>query len=287
MCIIDPEYYYDNAIKDLTNTRILASVCNNPYRQFTVYSNKVRLENDKPVAMILPVPNRELDPNNIRLIDTSQYTQPQDDIFLALRIMFEKSIESGAFLSAKSSDCDDSEPLLAVKECGSYLYSIVPSLTDFVRLDTNKLGGGRPKENVIKLLKDEYGTQKHEFSFIVCCLKSSDSEYHPIAYTHPMLPNSKLFVPTKHYHGDNHDRNPDWDHEIYVIGADVQDDFGISLNHGYFKPNQIPKHYIPYIISNNQLKSKHIRQKRIHGSQYPNIDIYVNSFIKLKQTRSN
>jgi hypothetical protein len=72
-----------------------------------------------------------------------------------------------------------------------------------------------------RVLAEHYAT---DFGFLICKLTTS-GEQHPIAYTHPVANDGRLFVPTRHEHGHTHaagsgsaaddDGHADWDHFIY------------------------------------------------------------------------
>src|SRR5690606_36276183 len=90
-----------------------------------------------------------------------------------------------------------------------------PSLNDLDRINHAEFGG--VTEFMKTLLRNHY----ESCGFIVCKLRvGKDVKYHPLAYSHQITENCKLFAPTRHYHG-NHDGEAkeeiesDWYHEIY------------------------------------------------------------------------
>jgi hypothetical protein len=99
---------------------------------------------------------------------------------------------------------------------GSYKASIVPTLDDFDRLDTEVFD---VDENLLPMLRRHY---PYRFGFIVCQLKPGNRSYHPFAYTHDLDSCGKLFVPTRHYHPQSHGHaTADWDHIIYSPLTDL------------------------------------------------------------------
>ena len=153
-------------------------------------------------AMILPVPNG----HTCVPVDLSDYK----NIFKDLKALFPspraQSYANKSFMF--DSDNTRGNSALAVTQVGNFKVSVVPTLADFhrLRLDVFKLDTNA--QNLLaKFYKDGYG-------FMVCQLDKG-AKFHPIAYTHQLLSETELFVPTVHYHGDMHDA-VDWDHDIYV-----------------------------------------------------------------------
>lgn len=190
MCIINDKAY-------VSNTRIFVSPDKTYKRQLTIYENKVQT-NVNGNAMILPVPG-----GNIKLHDLSKMPNIMDDIASVFETPMTKSSYDGASTNS-----------IPVVECGSYLVSIVPTVYDFHRINSEVFV---VSPNVHDILKNYYD----QCSFLVCLLKTGKQhEYHPIAYSHTIL-KEKLFVPTRHHHGfsTNEEATSFFDHEIYSACA--------------------------------------------------------------------
>jgi len=219
MCIVDPTLYDSSgSVSLVANTSILVAPQSgtNYKRQLTVYSNRVRMGGDtQSVAMILPVPNPGHDPRDITVVDTSDDSNGTSQLFSALRPLTRKLTlsYSNSYLMANGSmeKGVEARSVLPVHTSGSYEFTIVPRMDYFGRLD-RRLLPRPPSPPVMKLLNEHYGKA---FSFIVCKLSAaSDAQYHPLAYTHPVMVRTAnhvnvptLFVPTLHYHGDEEQRH--------------------------------------------------------------------------------
>lgn len=207
MCVIDPRLYeHSGRVKDVASTRLLVSPENNrPGRQLTVYSNRVALDaGTQAVAMILPVPNPGNVAVSVRVIDTSDDKGKSSALFDRLRPLVSKpppdDRSSGLRGQAISKSSSPTPSLLPVERAGAYAYTLVPSIDDFGRVRGDMLPRP-PSAEVMQLLRDKY--EPRSFSFLVCKMDAGDdAQYHPLAYTHPVLRKGNLFVPTLHYHGD-------------------------------------------------------------------------------------
>ena len=247
MCIIDGGFYgAGGRVARVHGTRILAARCRDGASQLTVYANAVALgPASAPVAMILPVPvgDNKGGAERVRMVDTSEDPSGAR-LWDALAPLFKEREASfgldgdggGARLSNRSA-------ALPVLRCGSYEYSVVPSVDDFGRLDARL--AGRPSAGVEALLRERYA---RGFAFLVCRIARGGA-YHPVAYTHPLgvatgtcgappttrreresgdREEARLFVPTLHWHGDEREApgKIEWDHTIYVLGAHPGDPSG-------------------------------------------------------------
>jgi hypothetical protein len=292
MCIVDPNFYDSHGNPknvDVSKTRICVSPCQDANRQLTVYANSVDLDaSGVPAAMILPVPNKSGRGSEVRMMDTRDDPDGKK-LFDPLRDMFPKftmfTNSNSWGMQAQSNSLTDET--LEVLECGSYIYSVVPTLNDFDRLDKAKLGGGRPSPRVYSVLRERYSDG---FSFLVCKLSES-SAYHPIAYTHPIVQKndrSIMFVPTFHEHGEEElgdfvaysspNTSPDWDHEIFALGVDDTSRFGEKSPYAdTYKSNRftssLPMSYSRELPA--KLSVAGMRRLELHGRKYPNQDINV------------
>ena len=241
MCIIIGE------IEKVSATKIFVGQMPNK-KQFTVYSNKINTpkhkdtnntspfllpsvnsKDDNNVAMILPVPTKEL--NDIQIVDMSEYK----NMFKDLKYYFPSSVYlNGA--RTRGFVAKSVNSFLPITVHGSYDVTIVPSLEEFYRL---KYDHFVLKIDAIPLFQKNYS---ENFGFIVCRIRD-DAEYHPFGYTHSLYEDDKLFIPTKHYHNNSED-HADWDHEIYVAGGDINRDTklnGMKIRVGESDSALIPK----------------------------------------------
>lgn len=195
-------------VESVSNTQIYVSSSKKRTRQLTVYSNQV--ETHVKNAMILPVPN----PLSVKLLNFSHYT----NIFEDCRECFhydDGSMKNGRLYRSSLSASAEHRPPLPVYTVGSYQASIVPSIDDFDRVNTQIL---RVNPEVFKLLKDTYDPS---FGFLICQLREGSHHYHPFAYTHLIHKSKLLFVPTLHYHLGEKNVTSDWDHTIYSPMTDL------------------------------------------------------------------
>eukprot|EP01112_Ceratiomyxa_fruticulosa_P001460 TRINITY_DN1159_c0_g1_i4.p1 TRINITY_DN1159_c0_g1~~TRINITY_DN1159_c0_g1_i4.p1 ORF type:complete len:297 (+),score=77.28 TRINITY_DN1159_c0_g1_i4:678-1568(+) len=242
-------------------TNILVSITKDGENQFTVYSNEVHLSKE-PVAMILPFPNTSSNPA-CEMVDLSAFP----DFFKNVDMMFPKLTKTKS--RAKLATKEKGKQKLEVKRCGSYSYSVVPSVTEFDDLEQDVFN---IEEDLIKMLTENY---KENFGFLVCIIDKSD-KYSPIAYFHPILDN-KLFVPTRHEHG-NGEKRPKWDHSIYTLGsADAE---AGQISGAVYEGNVMISNFIaPERLKNVELPLKlHpelVRKRKVHGP-YDNVDLHFN-----------
>jgi hypothetical protein len=163
-------------------------------RQLTVYSNDVMLVGGMPTAMILPVPvsaaTRAKDPLGCGII-VHTMSASTSALFSALEKMACKVV-GGA---RRPRGVLTPKPPLDVHKAGAYKYSVVPAVDDFVRVDNDVFGLKRTSE-LYELLQEHYATG---FAFLACIIDAS-AKLRPIAYQHDMLPDGRIFVPTRHYH---------------------------------------------------------------------------------------
>lgn len=215
----------------VSKTQILAFHTDDGKHQVTVYANEVRLarsvtttfvpwgesggDNGGDVAtcaMVLPFPannsNNSNNSNNggCEMIDTTGIEGENEGLFKALDDLFPVVMTYGG--TRGGFGISDGASTLEVKTCGSYDYSVAPTLDDLSRLDASL-----HIEDVHDLLRRMYGTG---FSFLVCAIRKS-AKYHPIAYKHVLRDDGRLFLPTLHEHGTALRGGPMWDHSIYSV----------------------------------------------------------------------
>jgi hypothetical protein len=109
---------------------------------------------------------------------------------------------------------------LPVLSVGSYRVSICTSIEDLKRLDTSLFP---LSQSLLNLLRSQYGptAKKIPFGFLCCRLKSGVREYSHIAYSHKAPSSNTLFLPTKHFHGEDV-REEHWDHKIYSLHCGLE-----------------------------------------------------------------
>lgn len=233
MCIIQGD------TKSVADTEIFCFPSANGRDQMTVYSNAVSMHtNSNNNAMILPVPRGS---ERFSVIDMSR----DSDMFQKIESCFpqKRSLSDG---------------FLAVERCGSYQYSLVPSINDFDRVDPNAF---RLSPDVRQLFLQHY---PRGYAFLVCKIMENQ-KFHPVGYVHPLPVGGELFVPTLHYHqGQSH--APDWDHSIYVLGNETMGMPAVSFD-GLCGVAALRPHL-------SLTRPELLRKMELHG-QSPNRDITV------------
>ena len=150
-------------------------------RQLIVYSNYIN-NISQSNAMVLPVPN----PSTLKFIDLSNYK----NLFNDCNNCFYDPNATYSY-SNKSISTNGT---LNVFSVGSYQVSVAMNLNQIQNINKNifNLSNG-----LNEMLNKYYN--KSFFGFIICKLNSGKEKYHPLAYSHKII-DSKIFIPTKHYH---------------------------------------------------------------------------------------
>lgn len=218
-------------------------------RQLTVYKNTVATASDN--LMILPVPN----PTTIRF----------EPGVMAYKNLFTDAKASFHALSVHPRHLErfyrDKSPL-RVLDVGPYRASVAGSIADLERLDESVFF---ITANLRQFLEREYaGTG---MGFICCQLRSGETAYEPIAYSHD-LEEGTLFAPTMHYHLDG--GAPDWDHEIFTIGT-------TTAAHRNHEAMFLPKEWNEISWDQMPPEFQHTTARRLHRwcaiGDYPNMDM--------------
>lgn len=191
MCIFTGEVH-------VANTRIYAATDSTGANQVIVYQMEAAMS--RPQAMILPVPAKA---DDVELLDLSE----AKDFFDKLDKLFPVVRSRGFGMAADTLSLN----ALEVHEIGDYQVSVAPNLAA-VRLINRKVF--TVPNNLKKTLARAYG---EGFCFVVAQLRE-DGEIHPLGYRHPVPSPAKMFIPTRHEHGDRRGTLPRWDHEIYYPG---------------------------------------------------------------------
>lgn len=247
MCIIP------GPVDSVSNTKLFVMPSLDKTRQFTVYSNSVDSPDEN--VMILPVPNL----NSLQL-HTIKYKKLFDHLHDSVIKHQTRAFEFSMYRSLSASAQFDSLPVF---EHGSYLVSLAQTIEDLHRLNSS----------VFQLPPDiDTFFAKHytrEFGYLCCVLKPGEKTYEPLAYSHRLHSNGKLFVPTLHYHnhrGHVKTNDADWDHFIYSAGTlDLANQDYSSLKENAIKWEKMPAEF-------RYDKTFPIRCARIKG-YYPNRDI--------------
>ncbi len=199
MCIVS------GPVQEIAKTEILVARGDDG-RQLTVYSNRVKLFEDRPVAMILPYPRGPVEVVRTNASDA--------EIFSALRKSHEVPKRSfDTFGGGGTTKMSRGGPTLEVRRSGAYRYSIAPTVADLERADEAVFD---LSDSALAALLSEYA--ERAFSFIVCRI-DDNVDYAPFAYR-SLIVNENLFVPTKHYHGGSASTyHGDWDHIVYVLDS--------------------------------------------------------------------
>lgn len=208
--------------------------------------------------MCLPVPN----PTTVR------FETVPDDLMAHCARSIQRERSWGRTLGIS-----DGGPLTVVSH-GSYDVVLVPSISALNQAPT----GFRVGHNVAHFLQEQYGSN---MGVLLCRLKSGHTSYTPFAYSHELLEDGCLFVPTKHYH--THVGDPDilmdptvltlqadWDHEIYSYMTTPS-----AHNTQGFLPT--PHNYIPWNSMPAEFKWSPERPLHLlrRVGNWPNMDIVL------------
>jgi len=161
MCI------FSHDVQQVSNTKIYA-----------------RLNGDRDVAMILPLPTQLPSTDQVSFVNLSGY----DGFFRDMDRCFPQPLEmrSKGVAVARASPRN-----LMVHRVGAFDASFVPALADFHRLDLRF----RLPEDVWKQLP-----LYSDFGFAVFQLRSGDMRIHPMALSFRTRNSTALFFPTAHVH---------------------------------------------------------------------------------------
>jgi hypothetical protein len=237
-----------------TNLFVLPSV--DGKRQMTFYKNNV--DSMEENLMILPFPNSK----SVQL-HKIKYKALFDDL---KKSVFQPPTRSyGMYdMYATRSLTASLNHYIPVINHGSYLVSICENLQDLNRVDPSVF---TLPPSIFPFFAKHYNSS---FGYLVCRLKEGKHEYEPLCYSHDVLEEKKLFVPTLHYHdhgkGNVKTDEADWDHKIYSCGTTKM------ANRDYlsYKENKLLWKRFPEEYQLGPLKP--IRCAEIYGN-YPNKDI--------------
>lgn len=192
---------------------------------FELPSNRSPQTNN--MAMILPVPSTGKWVKNKPMIEFYAMDGKYEEVFSKLESLFPayEKLQRQSFSYNAGADGISEDEEIEVHQVGSYDVSIVPSLDkfDYLQHDIFELDKGFQS-----LLKRDYN---QGYAFVVCKLRNGE-KFHPIAYSHPMTPDGKLFIPTKHYHNKS-ESGADWDHSIYILNGDVNNSINFTPGLNY------------------------------------------------------
>lgn len=183
MCIISGDPVY------VSNTKILVAPSEVAGRQITVYCNQVSLENESG-TMILPFPESKCE-----FVSLDGYPTLFDD----LKSVWPTPKGGSRGLSFGVGDLS-SKPVQRV-EVGSYTASCV-SLGELEAMNEEDAKFYVVSPSTLQFVRSHY---PRGFHFVLCKLHK-EKTYHPFAYTHGLMEDGHLFVPTMHYHADDRPR---------------------------------------------------------------------------------
>jgi hypothetical protein len=223
-------------------------------RQMTFYKNTVDSKDEN--LMILPFPNaKSLQLHKIK------YKALFDDL---KQSVFQPPTRSwGLYEMNMTRSLCSTASFLPVISHGSYLVSIAETLEELNRINPTVFD---LPEGIFDFFRKHYTS---EFGYLVCKLKEGKQLYEPLCYSHSLLSNGKLFVPTLHYHDHGQGAKTDeadWDHVIYSLGTTKM------ANREYlsYKENKLLWNRFPeeYTLG----KEFPVRCAEIYGN-YPNKDV--------------
>ncbi len=242
-------------VRSISSTNLFVLPSTDGKRQMTFYKNDV--DSMEENLMILPFPN----PKSIQL-HKIRYKALFEDL---RKSVFKPPTRSYAMDDMIMSRClSATASYIPVINHGSYLVSICETFQDLNRVDPSVF---TLPPNIFPFFAKHYNSS---FGYLVCRLKEGKHEYEPICYSHEVLEEKKLFVPTLHYHdhgkGDVKTDLADWDHKIYSCGTTKQ----ANQEYMSYKENKVLWKRFPeeYQLGPN----KPIRCAEIEGF-YPNKDI--------------
>jgi len=181
----------------------------------TVYENAVSTDPKiKSNAMILPCPFNEGD-DEIRLFNLEHYPFLFKDCEECFPIIKDITHE-GSRSKNKSEKLSPRSSKLEVVDVGGYKVSIGKSLEDLLKIDTSVFT--LPK-NISEILSKNYSKG---FAFIICAFSNKDIKSHPIAFKSSKFSKTELFVPTRHAHGGEDEKESEkagWNHIIYSFNT--------------------------------------------------------------------
>jgi len=271
-------------IETVNDTKIFCGLNSNQTKQITIYSNKVNNISDNN-AMVLPVPF----PESVNFHDMTNYKTFFDDCesCFYLPMLTNSSLNS----YSKSYNILEKD-MLKVFNVGSYKVSLAYSLDDLCRINKNVFDLSR---GLKETLKENYTNSN--FGFIICKLVNGYESYHPFAYSHKIF-NSKVFIPTKHYHKERNFQinnmfqntynlvNPfqdnsyadDWSHDIYLYNIDINTNTKVQqMNTSKYRWNNNNKINLRKLHFDLDTNCKSFQKVQINGS-HPNIDLILYGF---------
>jgi hypothetical protein len=173
-------------------------------RQITVYKNTVVSEGEN--LMILPVPHPET-------LQFEEGLQRYKELFSDLAASVIDYEVKNPLQLTRSLSLTAPLPVFSI---GSYSVSVCKSVEEIDQLNEDVF---ELSSSLVSMLKREYGvaaTKKIPFGFLCCRLKPGTREYTHIAYSHKTPTSNTLFLPTKHFHGEDV-KEEEWDHTIYSL----------------------------------------------------------------------
>lgn len=194
---------FTGQVEYVADTKIFARLTGTG-SQFLVY--EMSYKSQQPTAMILPLPtelpSRE---ESVKFIALDGYR----DFFADLAAAFPAAQRSGGIACAESVTVDTAVDL-KVHEVGDFIASFVPTLDDFVRLDSQFV---IPKSTWDRL--PEYV----DYGFAVFQLKELAGRPHPMAFEFTSRWKDRIFFPTVHIHDGEVRATEAFDHMLFLQHA--------------------------------------------------------------------
>lgn len=268
MCIIA------NEVKHISNTQILIGINRDKNIQYTIYSNNV--ENEVPNAMILPVPY----PQSVKFHDLSLY----ENLFRDCEYSFPRPQKLTLSPDTKSAT-KSATKILEVISVGSYKVSLAMTLSDIKLVDKTIFVLDDECEKVLQNYPDNFG-------FVICVLDIGKESYHPFGYSHQIMEEGKIFIPTKHFHKHSYKNGifgkaigvyndymaNDWDHDIYLCNCALDTGIGKYTWNGF---NHLSK--IKLMWANIHFDKMNWFEKIHINGTYKNVDLYAEIVSQLIQ----
>ncbi len=254
-------------VNSIESTKIFVLPSMDRKRQMTFYKNDVDSIDEN--LMILPFyGSQSLQLHKVR------YKAMFDDL---KKSVFQPPTRSYPMyeIAATASLSRSFEPLPVISH-GSYLVSIAETLNDLKRVNPTVFD---LPPDILPFFANHYTS---DFGYLVCKLKEGKHNYEPLCYSHSLMSNGKLFVPTLHYHdhgqGAKTDK-ADWDHIIYSVGTTKM----ANRDYMSYKENKLLWNRFPeeYRVG----KDSPVRCAEIYGN-YPNKDIVFELEVHGTQTLS-
>lgn len=258
---------FSGPVKSVSNTQIFGRLSGKE-TQFVVY--QMQYESNAQNAMILPIPTASnATEDSVQFFDLKQY----DRFFADLHRSF-PPIQPPPTMSRSVENSAVKSPLLKVQEVGDFVASIVPTVSDFSRLN--------PKFSISPETWAKIPVYS-DYSFVVFQLDKLEGRPHPMAFEFKTRFTDRVFFPTVHIHDGEVHSSEEFDHTLFCQHAGFDNAVGgytskIDLQTGWTRSKDLAKKTVDAekskgIVSGELL----LHRKYIRGTQ-PNEDTFANVF---------